>query len=121
MDFLSTVPGPVFLLIYLLWFFLVWATVLVLRQTGYDTKLTTIGGLVLFEGLGLVRFVLGSSHGMHNWTGLFIMMGVGALFFLVRLDHLGGGNSSGSCSGGSVSSCGGSSCGGGGCGGCGGS
>jgi hypothetical protein len=57
---------------------------------------------------------------MHKWDFLFLMMGVGALFFLVRAHHLNhgsGGSSGGGCGGGG---CGGGGCGGGGCGGCGG-
>src|SRR5262245_12946992 len=75
--FLYTMPGPDFLLLYLVWFLVLWVTVLLVRHAGFDTPLTTIGGLLAFEGLGAARYFVGSAHGMHKWTFLFLMMIVG--------------------------------------------
>lgn len=80
MDFLGTMPGPDFLKAYFVWFFVVWSGVMILRRCGYDSPLTTLGGLALFEGLGILRFIAGTEHGMHRWGFLFLMMFVGALF-----------------------------------------
>ena len=123
---LDTMKGPDFLKLYFVWFLATWIGVLMLRKHGFDTPSTTIVGVVLFEALGVGRYLLGSAHGMHNWLFLFLMMGGGMFFFVLRAHHFdqsGGGGWSGCSSGGGCgsSSCGGGGCGGGGCGGCGGS
>lgn len=122
-DFVETVRGPEFLVLFFGWFLLCWTTLLALRKTGRDHPLTTIVMLMLFEGVGVARYVIGSAAGMECWNGLFLMMAIGALFFIVR-EHAtgthqdGGGTSSSSCSTGG-GGCGSAGCGGGGCGGCG--
>ncbi len=138
-ELLGTMTGSEFLTAYFVWFVVLWGGVKILRRCGYDSALTTLGGLALFEGLGVLRFVIGSGQGMQRWGFLFLMMVVGALFFVIRAGAFGGGggSSSSSCSAGGFivgGTCGGggssdngagssgdSSCGGGGCGGCGGS
>lgn len=121
MSFLETMQGPDFLVLYLVWFGLTWIGMLVVRHKITDTPWTSLGGMLAFEGLGVARFLVGSAHGMHKWDFLFMMMGVGALFFVLRAEHFKSGSDGGwgvgSCGGGG---CGGGGCGGGGCGGCGG-
>lgn len=117
--------GPEFLIFYMLWFLLVFVVVLFLRYLGYDKPIITISGLALFLGVGVARWVLGSSEGLHKWFGLAAMMFFGTILFLIRFQSSGGGPEGGSgcssCSSGSSGCGGGGSCGGGGCGGCGGS
>src|SRR5437899_457443 len=112
-------PGPDFLGLYLVWLLVTWVGMLIVRHHVADTWATSLGGLLLFEGLGAVRYFLGSAHGMHNWEFMSIMMVVGVFFFILRADNFSNGSGSGwgSCGGGG---CGGGGCGGGGCGGCGG-
>jgi hypothetical protein len=118
MNFLYTMTGPSFLGLYCIWFLVTWIGTLFVRRVS-DTVLTSLGGLALYEGLGLVRYFVGKSHGLEKWNNLFLMMIIGALFFVVRSEHLNQGSNSGwgGCGGGG---CGGGGCGGGGCGGCGG-
>jgi uncharacterized membrane protein YgcG len=120
MRFLETMRGPDFLVLYLVWFALTWIGMLVVRHRLSNTMWTSLGGLLVFEGLGAARYLVGEAHGMHNWDFLFMMMGIGALFFVMRAQKSGsdGGSGIGGCGGGG---CGGGGCGGGGCGGCGGS
>jgi len=121
MNFLQTMPGPTFLGLYFGWFILTWGCMLLVRHKVIDCAWTTLGGLVLFEGLGVTRYIIGEAHEMHKWGFLFAMMMIGALFFLARTDSFQSGSGSGrgstGCGGGG---CGGGGCGGGGCGGCGG-
>ncbi len=131
---LETLRGPEFLLVYGFWFLACWSGLLFLRSCGLDRPLTTVLVLASFEALGVARFLVGSAAGMHRWTFLFLMMGIGALFFLIRVrrsegplratshstssfvdSSIGGGGCGGGGDGG------GGGCGGGGCGGCGGS
>ena len=120
-SFLHTMAGPEFLGLYFIWFLITWIAMLFVRHRLSDTWFTSMAGLALFEGLGLARYFVGKAHGLERWEFLFLMMLVGALFFLVRAEHLKQGSSTGwggsSCGGGG---CGGGGCGGGGCGGCGG-
>ncbi|HAB14830.1 MAG TPA: hypothetical protein PLX89_09850 [Verrucomicrobiota bacterium] len=125
-SFLYSVNGPEFLALFAGWFVVVFGTVLVLRWRGMDTPAVTAAGLIIFESLGIVRIMMGSSHGLHRWTILIIFMVVGGLAFSMRAEHFRGSGSSGGggcsggtgCGGGGGGGCGG---GGGGCGGCGGS
>jgi hypothetical protein len=119
MNFLETMRGPEFLALYFVWFILTWGCMLLVRHKVVDCIWTSLGGLALFEGLGVTRYIVGEAHGMHKWDFLFAMMFIGALFFLARTDSFtsGSGSGWGSCGGGG---CGGGGCGGGGCGGCGG-
>jgi len=123
-HFLETVRGPEFLVLFGGWFLLCWSALLVLRRTGRDHPLTTVIMLALFESLGVARYVVGSAAGLHRWMFLSLMMVIGALFFLLRVQQGagtgsdGGGTSSSSCSTGG-GGCGSAGCGGGGCGGCG--
>src|SRR5256885_17097414 len=84
---LDTMKGPDFLTLYLVWFLAIWIGVLILRKHGFDTPSTTIAGVVLFEALGAVRYVVGSAHGMHNWLFLGLMMGGGVFFFVLRAHY----------------------------------
>src|SRR5262245_11011055 len=121
MNFLQTMRGPEFLALYAVWFVLTFGGMFIVRHIVSDTIWTSLAGLLVFEGLGLARYLVGSAHGMQNWEFLFAMMFIGALFFLVRAQHMKS-NSDGSWWGGSCGGggCGGGGCGGGGCGGCGG-
>jgi hypothetical protein len=117
-DFLRTMRGPEFLVVFGIWFVLVFGAVLLLRRWGFDNALTTLVGIALFESLGVARLATASEAGMRNFEGLFVMMFIGFWLFLVRWRSSNGGGFyvEGSDGGG----CGGSGCGGGGCGGCGG-
>ncbi len=127
LELFSMMNGPEFLMLYAMWFFLVFIMTNTLRHKGFDSALTTVGCLVLFEGLGIARIIVGSQHDLHRWGFLVLMMLVGGVLLLVRITSMGGGGGpSGTCGGGhtgatGVSCGGGSSCGAGGCGGCGGS
>src|SRR5262245_38711294 len=112
-SFLHTMKGPDFLWLFVCWFALSFATVLILRWRGQDTPFTTAGGILCFEALGVVRIIVGSAHGMHKWDYLILMMIVGAIAFLIRAEHFKGSGKSGS----SWWSCGDGGCGGGGRGG----
>jgi len=118
MNFLETMRGEPFLCFYLGWFLVTWICMLVVRYKVADTIWTSVAGLVAFESMGGARYLIGSAHGMEHWDFMFIMMFVGAAFFLARIDNSASGSSSSGCGGGG---CGGGGCGGGGCGGCGGS
>ena len=87
-GFLHQLKGPDFLLLYFLWFLFLWVAVLMIRRFALDSPLTTLAGLLLFEGLGVARFVAGSSHGMHKWDIQILMMAVAPLFFVIRLRNL---------------------------------
>lgn len=124
-DFLHTIRGPAFLILFFAWLLAILGVVWSFRGTGKDTPLVTLIGLLCFEGLGVARFIVGSAHGMHRWGGLIFFMMIGAILILVRGVHFE--KSTGSCSSGTSCSSGGSSCSsgggcgrGGGCGGCGG-
>jgi hypothetical protein len=120
MNFLETMRGPAFLGLYFGWFILTWGGMLLVRHKVADSVWTSLGGLVLFESVGVTRYLVGEAHGLHKWGFLFAMMIIGALFFLARTDSVrsgSGGWGGSSCGGGG---CGGGGCGGGGCGGCGG-
>ena len=122
-DWLKTLPGPIFLAVYFLWFLFCMVGLILLRSSGSHKVLSTLGMLALFEGAGIIRYIVGSAAGMHRWDGMFAMMFFGALAFLVSINPGGrgsNGSSSSSCSSGGGCG-GGSGCGGGGCGGCGGS
>ncbi|MDB6108673.1 MAG: hypothetical protein JWR69_423 [Pedosphaera sp.] len=116
----QTLSGPDFLVFYGVWLLTLWVAVLILRAKGFDMPVTTLGGWALFEGVGLLRYMIGSAQGMNRWGFMMIMMAVGTLFFILRAHHfenMGGGDGGGSsCS----SGCGGGGGCGGGCGGCGG-
>ncbi|MFM8471781.1 MAG: hypothetical protein ACKODH_17765, partial [Limisphaerales bacterium] len=114
-EFFHTATGPEFLGGYLLWFIVLFAGSRVLQTGKKRQPLPSLAGLLLFEAVGLIRIIVGSSHGMHNWNFLILMMITGGMLFFARFENPGG--SSGSSSGWS-SSCSSSSCGGGG-GGCG--
>ena len=117
LDFLRTMTGPEFLVLYFVWFVLVFGAVLLLRRWGFDNPVTTVVGLVVFAGLGIARYAIGSEAGMKSWDGLITMTILGSVVFVTRWgDSNGGGLSS---DGGGCGS--GAGCGGGGCGGCGGS
>ena len=125
-HFLETARGPEFVVLFGGWFLLCWSTLLALRRLGGDHPLTTVIMLALFESAGVARYLAGSAAGLQRWTNLFLMMVIGALFFVLRAEQGtrngsgGGGTSSSSCSTG-CGGCGSGGCGGGGCGGCGGS
>jgi hypothetical protein len=115
-QFLGTMKGPEFLVLFFVWFLLLFGGVLLLRWWGFDTPLTTLTGFVLFEALGVARFVIGSANGMQNWGIMAFMMILGGIAFFTRGSSLSGGALSGDSGGGCGSNEG---CGGGGCGGCG--
>jgi hypothetical protein len=134
--------GPSFLVYYGVCFVLLLVVTWVLRLVWRDNWWLNFTALVVFEALGVHRYLTGTAQGMSKWDFLVLMMVFGGLAFLfsTRRSHRepsdaespGGlyflGNcssySGGGCSGGGGcgSSCGGGGgCGGGGCGGCGGS
>lgn len=134
LSFFARLKGPEFLVLYLVLFLILRCSIWYLRGSSnavYGRQdyhlLPTVLAFLLFELFGLVRYLVGSAHGMQRWDFLFIMMAVGGIIFFSKgdfLDRMSSGRSSGSsyysgsgCGGGG---CGGG-CGGGGCGGCGGS
>jgi hypothetical protein len=136
--FASDLKGPEFL-----GYYFVLLVALLLSKSIFEDDLSRFAPFVLFETVGLWRYVEGSLHGMHRFGYLFGLMLVGGfLFFLSASSFSGSGrgasrtsrcssssssscsswsflsssssSSSSSCSGGSSSGC---SSGGGGCGG----
>src|SRR5690242_702365 len=86
-DFFHTMKGEDFLLLYAVWLLVLWAGVLLLRFGGKDHPVTTLTGWALFEGMGGLRYLIGSAHGMQRWEFLVLMMIFGSLFFIVRAHH----------------------------------
>ena len=80
-SFLHTMEGPEFLGLYLVWFAVVFVTVLILRWRGRDSPVTTVVGVACFELLGVARMIVGSAHGLHQWEFLIVMMILGGLAF----------------------------------------
>ena len=120
--YLEGMPGPQFLGFYAVWFLVVFGGLLLLRWRGLNTPVLAIIGLAVYEVPGLLRMFVFSEAYMHRWIFLVVMMVLGGLAFLARIEPGPGGNSSsGGC--GTGGGCGGGGCGGGGggCGGCGGS
>jgi len=135
--------GPSFLVYYGVCFVLLLVATWVLRLVWRDNWWLNFAALVVFEALGVHRYLTGTAQGMSKWGFLILMMVFGGLAFLFSTRRSSGREagdaespggfyflgscstySGGSCSGGGGcgSSCGGGGgCGGGGCGGCGGS
>jgi len=123
-PYMQSLKGPEFLGFYFKYFLGCLVALWLMRKYWDDSAHVTFTGLFLFESVGLLRLVDGYAAGMHKFTFLYLMMGIGAVLYFIRAEHFSSDrNSSGSsCSGfSSCSSCG-SGCGGGcgGCGGCGG-
>jgi len=123
-SYIAPLKGPEFLTFYFFLFFGVWLALGAFRKFWEDSAHVTIIALLNFEGVGLIRYLDASAAGMHKFSFLFMMMGVGAVFLFLRFDSFDSDSWSGSSSCSSFSSC--SSCsscsgcgGGGGCGGCG--
>src|SRR5579872_2974500 len=76
----AAMDGPSFLLVYVVWLLVLWLGVILLRACNYDTPLVSVTGLVLFEGGGVLRYFIGSAHGMHRWGFMIALMLVGAFF-----------------------------------------
>ncbi|MSU36083.1 MAG: hypothetical protein EXS36_13470 [Pedosphaera sp.] len=95
-SFLHTLNGPEFLGLFAAWFALTFVTVLILRKLGRDTPLTSIIGLSCFELLGMLGIIIGSAHGLHTWEYLILMMVLGGVAFLLRVDFKSSADSSGS-------------------------
>jgi hypothetical protein len=113
---MATLKGPEFLEFYLILFVAILALLIMLRKLWGDTLHLTVIALLVFEGIGIVRFMDASAAGMHKFQIMFIMMGVGGVLFFLRAHHMNDASWSSDCS--SCSNC--SGCGGGGgCGGCG--
>ena len=120
-SFFHKATASEFLSGYAVWFlFLFVGSRTIQKGKADDHPIPTLVGLFLFESVGLLRIVNGSSHGMHKWDFLILMMILGGVMFFARFEKTGGSSgSSSSCSSGGCSSGGGGG-GGGGCGGCGG-
>ena len=136
-PYMTDLRGPEFLGFYLKYFFGVFIVVLFARGLFLNNYHVTLAGLILFEGVGAIRLYDGMAAGMHKFAFLYIMMVIGGLILITRLNSSSGSGSSSrsssssswfnsscsscsSCSSSSCSSCSsgcGSSCGG--CGGCG--
>ena len=116
--------GVTFLLTYALLGVVLFVGQWMLRAGWYDGHAVSVAAFVIYESVGVVRYLHGHYQlGMEKFTIMFVMMGVGWLAFFLPIGGYGGGGGGGwiGCSGGggcggSSSSCGG----GGGCGGCGG-
>lgn len=119
-PYMALLKGPGFLGFYLIVFIVIMVILIAMRSLWEDSAHVSIIALLIFESIGLVRFIDASAAGMHKFGFMFIMMGVGGVLCFLRAHHMDNvswsGNDS-SCSG--SSSCGGCG-GGGGCGGCGG-
>lgn len=115
-SYIAPLNGPDFLFFYFFLFIGIWLSTAVMRKIWEDSMHVTLIALLLFEGIGLIRFFDASAAGMHKFNFMFIMMAIGAVLLFSRYDHSGSSNWSDSsgCSS-SCSGCGG----GGGCGGCG--
>jgi len=118
-PYMATLKGPDFLEFYFIVFIAILVILIVLRKLWEDSKHLSVIALLVFESIGLVRFIDASAAGMHKFQFMFIMMGVGGVLFFLRAHHMNNVSWSSDCS--SCSNC--SSCsgcgGGGGCGGCG--
>ena len=104
-SFFYTATAAEFLSGYLLWFvFLFVGSRAIQKGKADDHPLPTFAGLFLFESVGLLRIVIGSSHGMHKWDFLIVMMILGGVMFFSRFEKTGGssGSSSGCSSGGAA-------------------
>lgn len=124
LDFFHRVKGPEFLIGYGIWFALLFGISRCWRKDGGPHPVASGACWLLFVVVGVIRIYVGSTHGMHKWELLILMMILGSMLFFARFDNTGGSSGSsstwGSCSGSSCSSGGGCGGGGGGCGGCGG-
>jgi uncharacterized membrane protein YgcG len=105
-GFLYTMRGPDFLWLYFVWFIVSFGVVLLTRWRGNDSPWVTAFGVLAYEGLGLLRIVVGSMHDLHRWTFLILMMILGGLIFFIRVEFTRSGGDGGtwwgsSCSGGS--------------------
>ena len=118
-PFMATLRGPGFLLFFAIILVVTLFGINWLRKAWEDSLHVTLITLILFESLGVLRYIDGSATGLHRFTIMFIMMAVGGILIFARAEYMANNSSSGGCSGCS-SSC--SGCGGGcgGCGGCGG-
>jgi len=118
-PFMATLKGPEFLFFY---GFVLIASIVVLaalRNIWEDSMHVTFLILILFEAIGVTRFIDGSNAGMHKFSIMFVMMGMGGIMMFARSDQFSSNSSSSNCGSSCGSSC--SGCGGGGgCGGCGG-
>ena len=115
-PYMATLNGPDFLDFYFIVFIAIIVILIVLRKFWLDTMHFSIIAFLIFEGIGLIRYIDASAAGMHKFLIMFIMMGVGGVLFFLRAHHMDEVDWSSDCS--SCSNC--SGCGGGGgCGGCG--
>ena len=115
-PYMASLKGPDFLEFYIIVFFTILVILILARRLWEDTMHVTLIALLIFEGIGIVRYIDASAAGMHKFQIMFFMMGVGGVLFFVRAHHTNNMSWSSDCS--SCSSC--SGCGGGGgCGGCG--
>ena len=122
----TLLDGMTFLRVYAVFGFLCVVLASFLPRWKFPTFITGLLPLLAFEATGLIRLWYGSSHGMHRFGFLKVLMFIAPAFLLLLFAKAdvanghsynstwGGGGGGGSCGGGS---CGG---GGGGCGGCGG-
>lgn len=109
--------GPDFLFFYFFLYIGIWLSTAVTRKIWEDSLHVTVIALLIFAGVGLIRYLDASATGMHKFSFMFMMMAIGAVLLFARFDHSSRNNrhDNSSCSSG-CSGCGG----GGGCGGCGG-
>ena len=120
-PFMLGLKGPGFLFFYGIVLVGIFVGLQLLRKLWEDSLHVSLVALILFEALGVVRYIDGTAIGMHRFGIMFIMMGLGGVLMFMRFESSFGSSSSSSCSWfGGCSSC--SGCGGGcgGCGGCGG-
>ncbi len=113
--FFEGMKGPEFLVFYGFFAVLVLIAATTLRHTWRDTWSISIVAFLMFEGTGVIRYIVGSRAGMHKWGFMFIMMVLGGVLFFLRAKEDGKGYGIGGSCG--IGSCGGGGCGGGGCGG----
>ena len=115
-----SVRGPEFLTYYVITLIGLLIASGVLRSRVQDIDEFRWMGFLIYEAIGVFRFIDGYALGMRRYLLLIALMVIGGAFFFTRADHRRNrNNSDGSGCGAGTSGCGGGG-GGGGCGGCGG-
>lgn len=116
--FTRNLEGPDLLAFYVVTLIVTLIGSTLVRRWWQDIWAVSITGCVLYETVGVIRYVTGRMAGMHRFDFLFLMMTIRGLLFFLRAKDDGGYGVGGGCA---IGGCGAGGCGGGGgCGGCGG-
>lgn len=118
--YVQDMRGTEFLTFYVIFFIVIWLSVVIFRTWLDSNSFVTYIGLIIFEAVGVFRYIDASAAGMSKFSYMYMIMFFGAVLLFLRMkdssDFSRGNNCSGCSSCSSCSGCG-SSCGG--CGGCG--